>query len=329
VRGRFTSASAKPLPDIPAQHRVYFGSFGDGSHADEVVVAVKQLEPEEVVEVDCHGGRRVVAWVAELLGEFDRRKPARRDGWTILPYALTLRTASILLDQCHGAFDRVVDDILLSPESAGDKLAALARYAGVGRHLTEPWRVVIAGEPNVGKSSLVNAVAGFQRSVVSATPGTTRDVVSTVTAIDGWPVELLDTAGLRVAADELEAEGVTRATAVQADADLVVWVLDGSRPLIRPPEADFVVVNKTDMPPAWDWSLVPTAVRVSATTGEGISNLLTRIAARLVPESPPAGAAVPFSPALADRIVAARSAFLSGNFAETRRLLSACRADNS
>jgi tRNA modification GTPase len=310
-------------------HRVYFGTLGDGSYADEVVVAVKQLEPEEVVEVHCHGGRRVVAWVAELLGDHDRRTPTRHDGWNWLPIALTLRTASILLDQCHGAFDRAVDDILSSPGPPGDTMAALARYAGVGRHLTEPWRVVIAGEPNVGKSSLVNAVAGFQRSVVSATPGTTRDVVSTVTAIDGWPVELLDTAGLRAAADEVEAEGVGRAGAARAEADLVVWVLDGSQPLARPPESDFVVVNKSDLPPAWDWALVPTAVPVSAATGEGIPHLLTRIAARLVPDPPPTGAAVPYTPTLADRIVAARSALLSGNLAETRRLLSTCRPDNS
>jgi tRNA modification GTPase len=329
VSDRFTSASAKPLPDNPALHRVYFGTLGDGSHADEVVVAVKQLEPEEVVEVHCHGGRRVVAWVAELLGEVDRRKPVSRDGWVWLPKALTLRTASILLDQCHGAFDRAVDNILLSPETAGDKLAALARYAGVGSHLTEPWRVVLAGEPNVGKSSLLNAVAGFQRSVVSATPGTTRDVVSTITAIDGWPVELLDTAGKRAAVDPIEAEGVGRAVAARAEADSVVWVLDGNQLLVRPPESDCVIINKTDLPPAWDWALVPTAVRVSAATGEGIPNLLTRIAARLVPDPPPAGAAVPYTPAFADRIVAARSAFLSGNFAEIRRLLSACRADIS
>jgi tRNA modification GTPase len=271
----------------------------------------------------------VVAWVTELLGEIDRRTPTRHDGWNWLPKAFTLRTASILLDQCHGAFDRAVDDILLSPESAGDELTALAQYAGIGRHLTEPWRVVIAGEPNVGKSSLVNAVAGFQRSVVSATPGTTRDVVSTVTAIDGWPVELLDTAGLRLAADEVEAEGVGRAGAARAEADLVVWVLDGSRPHVRPSESDFVVINKSDLPAAWDWATVPTAVRVSAATGEGIPNLLTRIAARLVPESPPAGEAVPYTAALVDCIVAAHAAFLSGNLAETRRLLSTCRADNS
>jgi tRNA modification GTPase len=71
----------------------------------------------------------------------------------------------------------------------------------LGRHLTRPWRVVVAGAPNVGKSSLINALAGFTRTVVTAVPGTTRDVVATAAAIDGWPVELIDTAGLRLTGD--------------------------------------------------------------------------------------------------------------------------------
>jgi tRNA modification GTPase len=329
VGSRFKPASQKPLRDRPPLHSVYVGTLGDGSHADEVVVAVKQLEPEVVIEVHCHGGRRVVSWVAELLGALDDRKPARRDAWAFLPHALTLRTASILLDQCQGAFNRAIGDILSSPETAGDKLAGLARYAGIGRHLTTPWRVVIAGEPNVGKSSLVNAIAGFQRSIVSETPGTTRDVVSMLTAIDGWPVELLDTAGLRTAADPIEAEGVGRADAARAEADLVVWVLDGSRPLTQKPESDFVVVNKTDLPPAWDWASLPSAMPASAVTGAGIPDLLTRITARLVPEVPSAGAGVPYTPALADAVTAAHAAFLSGNLAETRKGLSTCRADNA
>ena len=67
--------------------------------------------------------------------------------------------------------------------------------------------MVIAGAANVGKSSLVNALAGYQRSVVAATPGTTRDVVTALIAVDGWPVELADTAGWRTDADPLERKG--------------------------------------------------------------------------------------------------------------------------
>ena len=87
--------------------------------------------------------------------------------------------------------------------------------------------MVVAGAPNVGKSSLVNALAGFQRSVVSEIAGTTRDVVSVQLAFDGWPVELTDTAGLREA-EGLEAEGVARANRALAEADLVLWVWIGA-----------------------------------------------------------------------------------------------------
>jgi tRNA modification GTPase len=321
VQERFTPANGKPLPDRPELNRVLFGSLGDGSHADEVVVAVKA---DDVIEVHGHGGRRVVEWISELLGDRLNTKPTRRDGWAFLPHTLTLRAASILLDQCHGAFDRAVRDMLSSLESAGEKLAALAHHAGVGRHLTSPWKVVIAGEPNVGKSSLMNAFAGYQRSIISPTPGTTRDVVSTLTAVDGWPVELLDTAGLRDAADSIEAEGVGRAGSARSTADLVLWVLDAHGPNQTPPSSGLVVVNKTDLAPGWDWDSLPSAVRVSAATGAGIPELLSAVAARLVPHPPASGTAVPYAPFLADAVAAAHAAFLSGNFGETRTRLAEC-----
>ena len=90
------------------------------------------------------------------------------------------------------------------------------------------WRVVIAGPPNVGKSSLINAMAGYERAIVSPLPGTTRDVVTLTTAIDGWPVQLADTAGLRASDDELESAGVKLAGAALAAADLVILVCDAT-----------------------------------------------------------------------------------------------------
>src|SRR5206468_2220750 len=110
------------------------------------------------------------------------------------------------------------------------------------------------GAPNVGKSSLVNALAGYQRSIVAPTPGTTRDVVATTLAIDGWPVELSDTAGLHGEGEQLERAGMARARAAAAAADLCVWVLDGSAaPVWLGPEitAPLTVINKIDLPPAW------------------------------------------------------------------------------
>jgi tRNA modification GTPase len=236
----------------------------------------------------------------------------------LLARAPTLRTAGILLDQLNGAFDAAVRRILASPDLAG--LRELARYANVGRHLVTPWKVVIAGPPNVGKSSLVNALAGYQRTVVSDVAGTTRDAVSVQLAFDGWPVELTDTAGLRNA-EGLEAEGIDRARRVLSEADVVVWVMDASARNPVEPDAETVaavklplaigwvrVMNKSDRSIGWPPNTPVGAVHLSAATGENIPQLIDWIVFRLVPNSPPPGAAVPYAPELADRVEAALAA---------------------
>lgn len=298
VRAAFRPAGAKPLPDLPTPRRFWVGRLADG---DDVVLAVRAVEPEVRVELHGHGGRRVVRRTVEQLvadGCVEAQLPA--DAWAVLSRAPTLRTANVLLDQAHGAFDRAVRAALDAPDPR-PSVAALARYAAVGRHLVEPWRVVIAGPPNVGKSSLVNALAGYQRAVVSPVAGTTRDVITTAVAFDGWPVELADTAGLRDAAG-LEAEGVARARAALARADLVLWVMDASAAAPEPPPdaAALPVWNKCDISASQ-----PGGVCVSARTGEGVPGLVAVVAGRLVPDPPPPGAAVPYTPELADRIAQA------------------------
>ena len=132
---------------------------------------------------------------------------------------------------------------------------ATSQFAGLGRHLTRPWQVVIAGAPNVGKSSLANALAGYQRAVVSEIPGTTRDLVTTEIALEGWPVELIDTAGLREPGEDLESQGIERALTAAGSADVCLWVLDSSAQpeWPAPPSANMrFVINKVDLPAAWD-----------------------------------------------------------------------------
>ena len=110
-------------------------------------------------------------------------------------------------------------------------LDSLIGRAAVGVRLIGGWKVVIAGRPNVGKSRLFNALAGYERSIVNARPGVTRDVVSLRTAFGGWPVELCDTAGERAAEDAVERLGIARSQAERRDADLILVVLDRSEPL--------------------------------------------------------------------------------------------------
>jgi tRNA modification GTPase len=353
LRKVFRRRSGGELPASPMSGHFWLGRLG-GEVADEVVAAVKRIQPVPWLEVHGHGGREVVRFLLELFREQglqlcsweDFLRKTNEDALSAaaaiaLAQAATPRTASILLDQQQGALGRAFDAVLQALErgetaAAQDGLTRLARYAAVGQHLTQPWRVAVAGAPNVGKSSLVNAVAGYQRSIVAATPGTTRDVVTARLALDGWLIELADTAGLRAEAEALEEQGIRRARATAENADLCLWLLDGSAsppPLYPPPNwggikggsAVQYVLNKSDLPPAWDHASVPDAVRVSARTGEGLAELCAAIVARLVPEPPPFGADVPFTPQLCAGIADAQQALDSGDIAATRRIVAGLR----
>ena len=298
VRDLFRTPNGNDLSSPPTGFR--FGRFGSGS-ADEVILSA---HGPDAFEVHTHGGRQVVD---RLLRELRHRAlvevpddPEFRHlpcpAGALLPFARTVRTAAILLDQAQGAYDRAVAIVEAGGPDADTVRAVLKRNGRAGRHLVDPWKVAIAGAPNAGKSSLLNALAGFDRSIVSPIPGTTRDAVSVSLAFAGWPVDVFDTAGLRESPDELEREGVTRARAAMEQSDLVVWVVDASGPREVPPEAAnaLVVFNKVDVAvvPA-DES--PHAVRVSALTGQGIPGLVDEIARMLIPDAPRPGEPVPFT----------------------------------
>jgi tRNA modification GTPase len=302
------------LPEQPEAGRFWLGRVGDDV-ADDAVLAVPQVEPITCVEVHVHGGREVPRWLTEL---FAARGLVETGSWTDflalrrvdllasllagrLASAPTVRTAAIVLDQASGTLRQALQRLLAHLE-AGERewyeaeLAELRRWARLGEHLTRPWRVVLAGAPNVGKSSLLNALAGYQRSIVAPTPGTTRDVVTATLAIDGWPVEVCDTAGLREAGEGLEGLGIEQARDAAAGADLCLWLLDASCEPAWPPEGASnvrLVVNKIDRPAAWDLGRAAEAVRVSAATGQGLDDLCAAVSRWLVPEVPPPGTAVP------------------------------------
>ncbi len=161
--------------------------------------------------------------------------------------------------------------------------------------------VVLAGPPNVGKSSLINALVGYPRAIVHDAPGTTRDLVTAPAALAGWPVELTDTAGLRLTDDPLEAAGVELAQARLSSADTIVLVFDIRQPwdetakrLTARWPAAIVVHNKSDLAaPGLDWR--PEGICTSATTGHGLGELERAIVEHLVPVEPSAGMAVPFA----------------------------------
>jgi tRNA modification GTPase len=342
VGTRIHPASGRPL-ETTSLCRISFGRWGDPD--GEEVVACRMDASR--VEVHCHGGRIAAARIVAELAHAGCREIDWRawlalqspDGLAAeaaiaLVAARTQRTAAILLDQVQGALGNelaAIDQILDGP----DRAAALARLddllaaARVGMHLVEPWRVVLVGRPNAGKSSLANALAGFPRAITGEQPGTTRDVVTVGTACDGWPVELADTAGLRAAHDSLEAAGVERARAAAAGADLVLLVVDAAAGWSAEDEALLgelsraqVVYAKGDLiegrAEGSRRAAGPPGVATSAVTRAGIDELVQRIAMLLVDDSPAAGAAVPFLLRHREAIQAARDALQRGDPALAR-----------
>ena len=170
--------------------------------------------------------------------------------------------------------------IAASVSDLGARLRAAEASARERALRREGALVVIAGAPNAGKSSLLNALVGEERAIVSATPGTTRDSIETWIDIDGWPVRLVDTAGIRKTDDAIEGEGVKRAEALMEKADVVVF-LDPNSTLIDPIPTltdPILIASKSDLLPE---GAVTGRLRVSAKTGEGLEELKRAIVRRL------------------------------------------------
>ena len=162
-----------------------------------------------------------------------------------------------------------------------------------GRVVREGIRVVIAGRPNVGKSSLLNALVGREKAIVTEFAGTTRDIVEEYVSFGGVPVRLMDTAGLHVADDPVEKIGVERARDALKCADLVLVVLDRAQPLAEEDQQalelardrqHLIVLSKADLKPAVDLppSLQANALAVSAVTGTGLEQLRAEIVSRVL-----------------------------------------------
>lgn len=231
--------------------------------------------------------------------EAQRRQALRQlDGALGALYRNWSERLRLLLAQQEALIDFPDED--LPPEVEAQvlaEMAALRRELGAhlndnrrGERLREGLVLAITGEPNVGKSSLVNALAERDVAIVSATPGTTRDALETRVVLGGVPVTLVDTAGLRDTDDAIEAEGVRRARARAAAADLVVVVVEAGSPPPAPlplgeGESDHIILvaNKVDV-----GGRVPAgALGVSALTGEGLDVVRARLgdAARSLTES--------------------------------------------
>lgn len=206
---------------------------------------------------------------------------ARAEGWRKrLIEAQALAEAGIdFSDEADVASDVMERALAIVRELAAEVATALGE-AKRGERLREGLVVAIAGPPNAGKSTLLNRIARREAAIVSPFAGTTRDVIEVHLDLDGYPVTLLDTAGIRETDDPVEREGVARARARAAAADLVLWVVDAteqSAPAIAGPAPTWLVRNKIDVAGAQGKVQVGGARRtfdVSATTGEGVAGLV-------------------------------------------------------
>jgi len=291
----------------------YFAAPHSYTTEDVVEIAVHGSPAvlEYLVRACCAGGARLAGpgeftQRAFLRGRIDLTQAEAVDD---LIQSQTMEQARVAAQQLGGALAKVVgpvkerlvgliagleagidfaeDDIDVMPageiltrvDAVVAPLEELAKSFGYGRVVREGFSLAIVGRPNAGKSSLFNRLVERERAIVTATPGTTRDLVTETVSLEGIPVELIDTAGLRASEDEAEAMGIAKSREAMADADVVLVVVDASaglgdeeRSLIAglSGRACVVVWNKSDLV---EDVLVGDGVATSALTGEGVEEL--------------------------------------------------------
>lgn len=267
VLARFLSCGASPAPPGEFTRRAFLNGKLDLTQAEGVMdlISAQTRLSMRAARSQLEGvlGRRTTDARNLLLESL-----AHLEAWIDFPEEdIDPRSGSML---CDG-----VREVLATVDS-------LLATSDQGRVLREGVRTVIFGSPNVGKSSLLNRLLGFERAIVSDTAGTTRDTIEEVINLDGVPLRLVDTAGVREAADHLEAAGIERTVRQIGDADLLLEMADGSFPRAEDseiPDAGAIlirVLNKTDLGEDPSWTGVD-AVRISCTTGAGFDTLSEKI----------------------------------------------------
>ena len=258
----------------------------------------------DLIEAKTEAARRVA--VNALKGRLSERCREIREG--LIRICAALEVELDFAEEDAGEMSR--DEIRTIIESTRTAIRALLETYERGKVCREGVRLVIVGRPNVGKSSILNALVEKERAIVTEVPGTTRDTVDEPLDIEGLLFHVTDTAGLRESGDPLEREGVRRTEHALAGADLILLVFDGSEPF-KPEDRDIVrrlegssrniivVINKTDLKGRLDRTTIATSfpgeelITVSALTRSGMTELIKKLRDRaLTGEIPETGEAV-------------------------------------
>ena len=314
-----TQAQELPKNKLPTNKLPTDKLPGNAPVGESVVVC---RTAEDRYELHCHGGHAASQAILNCLLDEGiqiqsaieslaqtQSDPIDTEATLELLKAKTLRTVRILMDQKRGALRDAFNQIDRALERAdlpeARRLAEeLKSWNSVGKHLTAPFDVLLCGPPNVGKSSLLNRILGYRRAIVHDQAGTTRDLLVEETSIEGWPVRIQDSAGIRTSGDLTEQLGVQRAIEASSSADLQLILVDPAEGWTgahqglfdSKPQKSMLVLTKADLrlPRPNSLPACP-SLSVSAQTGEGIDELLEAIARGLVPVEPSENQAVLFT----------------------------------
>ena len=301
LQSHFSAASGMRLSDAPVG-RILYGHWGP-----EDLVVVRTAA--EAWEIHCHGGQAAVERICGDLGTNVQDAFVHDNVAVSLAQILqqqlascrTRRTAEIVLRQTT-ALPKFLQQLLqMEGQSALEtSIRSFLARGEFARALLRPFRVAIVGQPNAGKSSLLNTLVGYDRAIVFEQPGTTRDLVEADIVIDGWSFQLIDTAGIRNTEDAVESSGVEAAKGSLSASDACLLVVDsvagwqsandsilaavpGTQPVLT-------VWNKSDLSgatPADSGNAdEESAVCVSALTGDGVEQIRGWLSASLLPERP-------------------------------------------
>ncbi len=355
---------ATPIREAGRVHYALWSISAIDGRAEQQEQVVVCLRPDGVVEVNTHGGRAVVraiindliaagAQEASCLTFEKQRSRLTIAAEQVLIDARTDQAAAVLMDQAAGALERECAEIRTRIQQgdlsiASERLCCLLDRSDLGLHLASPWRIVLAGPPNVGKSSLINAMIGVQKSIVHDQPGTTRDWVEAETSLGGWPVTITDTAGLRDTDESIEHQGVVFTGEQIQTADWIVLVVDATEgwqgihdAVVESCRLDVsrivVAWNKVDdsdgLPARLPTRKLTSArgevidlsfisvCQTSCKAAPGISRLEHFFASNLARGLPPAGAPVPFTQSIVEALQAAFDALGASDSSEATRQL--------